>query len=437
MNVKLKAGLVVLLGAAAGCAAESDQTANSADAVTMSESTTALRPEEKEQLAAAKFTPQEIQAVADSIAVSRWLGVESWVAEANAGYAKPDSSIRRESHGKQHGCLRAKVDVTTSSDIGVFQHGKSYPAWIRVSNGGGYQRNDNSQHISRGWGIKLLGVQGTNDATQDFLFITSPRFFISDITHYPGFLKASGEGRFGVLMNLIFSLSWEEKEVIIHRLSLKTSNLLESPLYSAVPYSYGNETVKYALAPCGSQPPVTPESHPPPDGSSEDYLEEAMNRSLESSDPSKGVCYGFFVQRPTGSDSIENPTKAWQGDFEQVATITIPYGQQRGGKLDYRANDAECERMAFDPWNARAEHTPRGKTNWTRKFVYASLSQFRRVEMPQVYARWQANHDDASIPSEWRKELAKLHDPHALAPTVKETAEPILDDGFKALGIVE
>ena len=59
------------------------------------------------------------------------------------------------------------------------------------------------------------------------------------------------------------------------------------------------------------------------------------------------------------------------------------------------------------------------------------------MEMPQVYARWQSNHEDASIPSEWRKELAKLHDPHALAPTVKETAEPILDDGFKALGIVE
>jgi hypothetical protein len=54
---------------------------------------------------------------------------------------------------------------------------------------------------------------------------------------------------------------------------------------------------------------------------------------------------------------------------------------------DYRANDDECERMAFDPFNSSEANEPRGKTNWTRKFVYKALSQFRLVEMPKLYAR--------------------------------------------------
>ena len=76
-------------------------------------------------------------------------------------------------------------------------------------------------------------------------------------------------------------MSFEEKAVIIHRLGLKVSSLLESPEYSAVPYAYGNETVKYAVAPCGSTPPSTPSSKPPPSGASDTYLEEAMNATLD------------------------------------------------------------------------------------------------------------------------------------------------------------
>lgn len=309
---------------------------------------------------------------------------------------------------------------------------------MRLSNGGAYQRDDKSQHISRGWAIKMLGIEGTPTRTQDFLFITSPRFFIKDITHYPGFLKSSGDGRLGFVWNLLTNMSLEEKQVIVHRLGLKVSNLLESPEYSAVPYSYGSETVKYAVAPCGTTPPTTPESRPPPRDASPDYLEEAMSATLGRSDPAKGVCYTFFVQRPRSesADPIDNPTQAWEGAFDPVATITIPHGQHRGGAADYRANDAECERMAFDPFNATEASAPRGKTNWTRKFVYAALSRFRRVELPQVYARWQRDHQDPTIPAEYRRELGKLRDPNALAPQVKVTTEPAIDDGFRALGIV-
>jgi hypothetical protein len=422
---------------ASGCAPEtSEEVPTDIADGELSETSRMLSEADQRELSAAGFTADEIKAVAESVSISKLLGVQSFVAEANAGTASADASIRRESHGKGQGCLRAKVDVTTTTGAGVFKSGASYPAWIRLSNGGQFQKDDKSQHISRGWAIKLLDVAETTTRTHDFLFITSPRFFINDITHYPGFLRSSGNGRFSFLLNLGFNMSLEEKQVIFHRLGLKVSNLLESPEYSAVPYSYGKETVKYAVAPCGSTPPSTPESKPPPDSASEDYLEEAMNATLARS--KAGVCYSMFVQKPrsNGKDSIQNPTHAWEGAFEQVAKITIPFGQQQGGPADYRENDAECERMAFDPFNTTAAGRPVGKTNLTRKFVYAALSEFRRVEMPQIYARWQKNHNDASIPVEYRDALKKLRAPDALAPKLKDTSQPKVDDGFRSLGIV-
>lgn len=426
---------------AAACAAETAGDEAEGPAVAegeLTETERALDAEARRTLASAGFSQEEIKAVAESVSISKLLGVKSFVQEANDGNAKSDASVRRESHGKHQGCLRAKVDVSPAANAGVFSGGKSYPAWIRLSNGGAYQKDDKSQHISRGWGVKLLGVEGTATGTHDFLFITSPRFFINDVRHYPGFLRSSGNGRAGFFWNLLTNMSSEERDVIFHRIGLKVSNLLESPEYSAVPYKLGSETVKYALAPCGTTPATMPESRPPPQGASEDYLEDAMNATLRASDPEKGVCYAFFVQRPRSEreDPIDNPTKAWGGSFQEIAKITIPHGQHKGGPADYEKNEAECERMAFDPWNTTPANRPVGKTNWTRKFVYAALSEFRRVEMPKIYAKWQTNRDDASIPEEYRKELRKLRDPSALAPKVKETKEPAIDDGFRALGIV-
>jgi hypothetical protein len=435
MTAALTAALAATVVA---CSAETEEQGETAGSdAALSETEKALSPADRAKLSAVGFTPREVDAVAESVSISRFLGVQSFVKEANDGDAAPDASIRRESHGKHQGCLRARFDVTAEAGAGVFEKGASYPAWIRLSNGGAYQKDDKAQHISRGWGIKLLGVEGTPTRTHDFLFITSPRFFIHDVTHYPGFLRSSGNGRIGFLWNLLTNMSLEEKAVIVHRLGLQVRNLLESPEYSAVPYRYGSSTVKYALAPCDAGPPKTsPDSQPPPSGASGDYLEEAMNQTLRARGDA-GVCYAFYVQRPRSEreDPVDNPTQAWGGAFERVATITIPAGQHRGGPHDYTKNDAECERMAFDPWNTLAESAPVGKTNWTRKFVYASLSDFRRVEMPRLYARWQENRDDASIPVEYRRELEKLRTPSALAPKVKPTHEPAVDEGFRALGI--
>jgi hypothetical protein len=61
-----------------------------------------------------------------------------------------------------------------------------------------------------------------------------------------------------------------------------------------------------------------------------------------------------------------------------VATLTI--AAQDVDSPEGRALAAQCEAMAFSPWNALAEHRPLGGINRLRRAVYLA-SQARRGAM--------------------------------------------------------
>ncbi|MEZ0371412.1 MAG: catalase, partial [Candidatus Sericytochromatia bacterium] len=72
--------------------------------------------------------------------------------------------MTRDVHAKQHGCVRAFVDVDVTAlppqhRVGVFAHNQTYPAWIRYSNGMGKAKADADGDV-RGFGLKLMGVPG-------------------------------------------------------------------------------------------------------------------------------------------------------------------------------------------------------------------------------------------------------------------------------------
>ena len=93
-------------------------------------------------------------------------------------------------------------------------------------------------------------------------------------------------------------------------MALKVDNLLDTPGYSAVPYGYGAEVVKYAIAPSRlDAPPAMPEAQAPPQDASEDYLEDAMNATLLGA-RQHPVSFGFFIQRRQPDDSIAPPSRA-------------------------------------------------------------------------------------------------------------------------------
>jgi hypothetical protein len=436
--------VIATIGAFAGCKGRSSSKSEVQNSAEAGVAKRYLTTEQAVELVRAGFKPDEVKAVSDSIEISEWLAVQSFVDDANAGQLPSNPLLRRESHGKGQGCLRADFQIFNARAFGL-EGLRRYPVWIRLSNGGIYQRDDRNKHISRGWGIKLMDVAETPTHTFDFVMLSSPIFFISDITHYPGFLKSTGEGKIGLAEELLFGMNWDEKVVVARRLMQKVANLLDMPLYSAVPYRYSSPeaVAKYALAPCNvDQPPFYPPSVSPA-SDDPDYLELAMNQSLEGASATKPLCYFFYAQRPNlnsengnQSDSIDNPTHEWKGKFERVARITIPAGQHRGGAWDYRKNKSECERMAFSPWNSTTEAEPIGKVNWSRRYVYSALANFRRNEFPKIYQTWLTDHDSPLIREDIRRELARLSVyPTAITPRTQDATEPSIDEGFKALNI--
>ena len=106
---------------------------------------------------------------------------------------------RRDAHPKHHGVVRATLEVEPGLPpeyrAGVFAQQRSYPAWVRFSNGSGVVQPDKVSD-GRGVGIKLMDVPGPKliddeaDApTQDFLFINHDVFFVKDAKDYVEFFR--------------------------------------------------------------------------------------------------------------------------------------------------------------------------------------------------------------------------------------------------------
>lgn len=92
------------------------------------------------------------------------------------------------------GVVRATLEIEPGLPpeyrAGVFAQQRSYPAWVRFSNGSGVVQPDKVPD-GRGVGLKLMDVPGSKllddeaDAkTQDFLFINHDVFFVKDAKDY-------------------------------------------------------------------------------------------------------------------------------------------------------------------------------------------------------------------------------------------------------------
>ncbi len=106
----------------------------------------------------------------------------------------------RDAHAKGHGCAAAEFQVAAEDQIdkslrsGIFsQPGKKFEALVRFSNGAGQVSPDGTLD-GRGLAVKILNIgDGANKnilgtgATQDFLMINSPEFFVRNLSDYRDF----------------------------------------------------------------------------------------------------------------------------------------------------------------------------------------------------------------------------------------------------------
>lgn len=284
----------------------------------------------------------------------------------------------RDAHPKAHGCVRAefKINETLPQNMayGVFIPGKNYQAWIRFSNGSSNAKQADIKKDARGMAIKLLAVPEKNlldepAATQDFIMINHPVFFVNDPARYLSFIQDINSDRFLKKLHVPFALGAKGTWIALNTRN-KISNPLQTRYWSMVPYQLGvgdhRQAVKYSARACSSvvSPiPATPQT---------DFLRAALRTTLQDRD----ACMEFLVQpRTSSSMSVEDSMTEWKEDqapFYKVATIHIP--QQ---VFDAPEQNKFCENLSFTPWHALAEHKPLGAINRMRKVIYDQISRVR------------------------------------------------------------
>jgi hypothetical protein len=286
----------------------------------------------------------------------------------------------RDAHAKGHGCVKAEfvVEKNIPSKLrkGVFAAPRTYPAWIRFSNGSGTPDDDHAGD-GRGMAIKLMGVDGEKiladeaDAkTQDFVMINYPVFFVRNVADYMTFTGLSVAGK----SDQFYASHPREKGIVDAIKSRSVGDVFDERYFSMSAYMLGDQYIKFAARPvnCASGQALAESTTAGPNGNPT-YLRDGMVTWLNQKD----ACFKFAVQPQTAAalQPVEDPTVVWdeaKAPFFHVATIRIPKQA-----FNSEAQQTFCENLSFTPWHSLPENRPVGGINRLRKVIYEAISKLR------------------------------------------------------------
>jgi hypothetical protein len=287
----------------------------------------------------------------------------------------------RQIHPKMNGCVKAEFTVLPNLPeelrIGLFKEPKSYYAWIRFSNGQTHPVPDYEKDF-RGFAIKIMNVPGmkldpsTPDIpSHDFILMNTKNFASPDVKKFVDVL-------FVVTTPWKFSNAFKKIKIIASNLSvvkegkkakININNPAEIPYFSTVPFRFGEETkaVKYRVRPSASNKLISPVS---PEKKDKDMLRHNLAATLKEHE----LIFEFSVQFQTDAVKmpIEDPTKIWDSEFVQLATIRIPTQI-----MDTEERQTFGDNLSFNSWHCLAEHRPLGGFNRVRQMVYEEMYGFR------------------------------------------------------------
>jgi hypothetical protein len=128
---------------------------------------------------------------------------------------------------------------------------------------------------------------------------------------------------------------------------------------------------------------------------SRDLLRHALMKTLSTTE----AVFEIAVQFRRGSEASmpeDNATKRWSewaSPFCRVAELRIPcqvFWPEEGMPRELQEATVEMmklgENMSFNPWHARAEHTPVGSINAMRRHIYTAIAKFRAAGARAVRA---------------------------------------------------
>ena len=295
----------------------------------------------------------------------------------------PEKGVQqlRQIHPKMNGCVKAEfiIEPNLPADlkVGLFKESKTYPAWIRLSNGNTKPLPDYKPDF-RGFAIKLMNVPGRKlddihpDITnQDFVLMNTKNFLSGDVKKFGDVLYVTTKP---------WNLSTIPKKlgIIVHNLPIlakakkakvKINHPCEIPYFSTVPFRFGDESraVKYAVF------PTNPEQFITPDTSSKDLLRINLAETLKK----QSISFDFKIQFQENPVTmpIEDPEVIWTSEFIKLATINIPIQD-----CDTPERRKVGEDMAFNNWHCLPEHRPLGSFNRARKIIYEEMYASRHEQ---------------------------------------------------------
>lgn len=293
----------------------------------------------------------------------------------------------RDAHAKAHGCVQAQVSVATDLDPalrqGVFSEpGKTWQAWMRLSNGNAYPQFDNMKD-ARGMAIKLLGVPGDQllpsqqgRGEQDFVMFNHANFFVSDVAEYRQNVAAQADGK----KVMAFLPGWDPRQWQVRHLFIALATLSEAPpspllttYFSVSPYKFGNLNAKFRVTPeAGTCPAYTP---PAQNRDVPNFLRSALYQQLSTD--RQPACFALQIQTQDATRymPIEDTSVQWKesdAPFQTVAHIQVP-----AQDFDTREQNLMCDNLSFSPWHGIEAHRPIGGINRLRKAVYEAVSAYR------------------------------------------------------------
>ena len=293
----------------------------------------------------------------------------------------------RDAHAKAHGCVQAEVsvaaDLAPALRQGVFSEaGKTWQAWVRLSNGNAYPQFDNMKD-ARGMAIKLLDVPGAQllssqqgRGEQDFVMFNHANFFVSDVAEYQQNVAAQADGK----KITAFLPGWDPRQWQLRHLSIALATLSEAPpspllttYFSVSPYRFGNLNAKFRVTPeagsCAAYTPPTQNRDLP------NFLRTALYQQLSSDRQPACFALQIQLQDATRYMPIEDTSVQWKESdarFQTVAHIRVP-----AQDFDTPEQNLMCDNLSFNPWHGIEAHRPIGGINRLRKAVYEAVSAYR------------------------------------------------------------
>lgn len=302
-----------------------------------------------------------------------------------------------KTHGAVSGIFQVNDDLPERYQVGIFKPGRRYTAWVRYSSDIAQTAPDLNSTV--GIGIKLFGITGrksmdqeADGSTLDFILQNTEVFFASDATDMVNFKSAAMSGRLDA-----FLVQNPELAAVLASMSKRVDTLLGEPLWSCVPFRFGNEYCKFKL-----HARTLPSTNHQPNFSAINYLAHDLAYRIMDSD----IKLDFYVQirNNPNTQSIISARSLWderEAVPYKVATLTLHRQNIRS-----RQQQEYGESLSFNLWRTLPEMEPVGSIAEARKVIYQSSAEVRR------------NVNGQSIGEPDKPRASQLTDKPAFTPTM-------------------